>query len=359
MSGVGGFMKFQFQMTALIFATALFSGCKNSDSTQSEVAGLGNSGFAWPGGRVKVCFINEPKNQKVKELVPTVLANNFTKSSVGIEFYGYLPCAQSLDAPAKLYFAESRAYSKYIGTYKIDFPMQFDNTGATIVVADSSAEYYAYNTILHEFGHFAGLFHEQSRMENINGDLCSRQEYGGLQELEAQLPGAYPKQLGAFDRMSVMNYCVQGYFSQPLKLSAGDVSALRQLYIPTSVKPPQSNPNNPAELCNIIEIVPYNETNGDLEGSSAYTPDGRQVPAFVNETFKPEALAGMLDVGTQLSRLITKPFYTDVGARSANLTAIQAIPKSGPLANKKVWLLGNVTRVIGCRSDSAQPTPLF
>jgi hypothetical protein len=230
--------------------------------------------------------------------------------------------------------------------------MPFDSSGATIVVADSSAEYYAYNTILHEFGHFAGLFHEQSRMENINGDLCSRQEYGGLREIEAQLPGSYPKQLGAFDRMSIMNYCVQGYFSQPLKLSAGDVSALRQLYIPSSKTPPINDPNNPAELCNIVEVIPYEETNGDLESSRVYTPNGRQVSAFVNETFKPEAFAGMLDVGTKLSRLITKPFYTQVGARAANLTAIQAVPKSGPLANKKVWLLGNVTRVIGCRESA-------
>jgi hypothetical protein len=340
-----------YAFTALL-AMSLISACKKFNRIDSDVAGLANSGFAWPGGRVKVCFLNDPVNKSLKALVPQVLASNFKKSFVGIEFYGFLPCAKSQDAPAKLYFSEGRAYSKYIGTYQITSEMPFDSSGATIVVADSSAEYYAYNTILHEFGHFAGLFHEQSRMENINGDLCSRKEYGGLREIEAQLPGSYPKQLGAFDRMSIMNYCVQGYFSQPLKLSAGDVSALRQLYIPSSKTPPINDPNNPAELCNIVEVIPYEETNGDLESSRVYTPNGRQVSAFVNETFKPEAFAGMLDVGTKLSRLITKPFYTKVGTRAANLTAIQAVPKSGPLANKKVWLLGNVTRVIGCRESS-------
>ena len=353
-------MKIQFHVTALLAAAALFTGCKNSDGSESEVAALANSGFAWPGGRVKVCFLNEPKNRSLKQTVSTVLASNFSKSSVGIEFYGFQPCAQSQDAPAKLYFGEGRAYSKYIGTYRINSPMPYDDVGATIVVADSDEGFYAYNVILHEFGHFAGLFHEQSRMENINGDLCSRQEYGGLKEIEARLPGSYPKQLGAFDRMSIMNYCIQGYFSQPLKLSSGDVSALRQLYIPSTASVPQSDPNNPAELCNIVEIVPYNQTNGDLEGAWAYTPDGRQVPAFINETFKPEALAGMLNVGTQLSRLITKPFYTNVGTKAANLTAIQAIPKTGPLANQKVWLLGNVTKVVGCRESSKQEAdPLF
>ncbi len=353
-------MTFKVYTAALTIAASLFSGCKNSPSSDSDVSALANAGFAWPGGRVKVCFLNEPNNKNLTETVKLVLASNYSRSSVGIEFSGFLPCEQSQDAPAKLYFAETRAYSKYIGTYKIDLPMPYDSAGATIVVADSDQEFYAYNTILHEFGHFAGLFHEQSRLENINGDLCSRQEYGGLKELEAQLPGSYPKQLGAFDRMSIMNYCIQGYFSQPLKLSSGDINALRQLYIPSTKTAPQNNPNNPAELCNIVEVVPYNQTNGDLEGAAgAYTLDGKQVPAFVNETFKPEALAGMLNVGTQLSRLITKPFYTNVGAKSANLTAIQAIPKSGPLANQKVWLLGNVTRAVGCRESSSQPDPLF
>lgn len=345
-------MKNQLCAFALSSVLALQFGCKNAEAPQSDVSALANSGYAWPGGSVKVCFLNEPKNLNLKPLVKTVLDNNFQKSSVGLEFTGFLPCTQSPDARAKLYFTESRAYSKYIGTYKVDMAMPHDDVGATIVVADSEVEYYAYNTILHEFGHFAGLFHEQSRMENINGDLCSRQEYGGLQELEAQLPGSYPKQLGAFDRMSIMNYCIQGYFSQPLKLSSGDVNALRQLYIPTDKSTPQHNPNNPAELCNIVEIVPWEQTNGDLPAAvGAYTTDGKQVPAFVDERFNQEAFAGMLDVGTQLSRLITKPFYTNVGPKSANLTAIQAIPKSGPLANKKVWLLGNVTKVIDCRTE--------
>lgn len=91
---------------------------------------------------------------------------------------------------------------------------------------------YLYNTTVHEFGHFAGLFHEQSRLENLNGQLCSRQELGNFEELAKQLPGSMPRQLGEFDRMSIMNYCIQGYFSQFLKLSAGDVQALRALYKP-------------------------------------------------------------------------------------------------------------------------------
>ena len=49
-------MKIQFHVTALLAAAALFTGCKNSDGSESEVAALANSGFAWPGGRAKVFF---------------------------------------------------------------------------------------------------------------------------------------------------------------------------------------------------------------------------------------------------------------------------------------------------------------
>lgn len=343
-------MRVLLYVAVMTFASTLVA-CNKERASDSDTSALANSGYAWAGGKVDVCFINEPKNVQLQKMVQVVLQSNYQSNSTGIEFSGFQSCQMNPKAPARLYFSEGRAYSKYIGTYKIPQPMPHDDIGATIVVADSNNEFYAYNTILHEFGHFAGLFHEQSRMENINGDLCSRQEYGGLAELEAQLPGSYPKQLGAFDRMSIMNYCIQGYFSQYLKLSSGDVTALRALYTPSATSPVRNNPNNPAELCNIVEIVPWKETNGDLSGTpGAYSADGKQVPAFADERFNQDAFAGMLAVGTRLSRLLTKPMYMEVASKSANLTAIQAIPQSGPLANKKVWLLGNVTKVVDCRT---------
>jgi hypothetical protein len=330
-------------------AVIQFAGCRTGgsggDQSGADAQSLVNSGFGWPGGSVEVCYLNAPKNRAVTSVVSMALQANFQKANVGIEYTGFKPCQSSPNAPAKVWFfddEDGRAYSKYIGTYNfVGSGLPYDSAGATVALPDDSDETYLYNTTIHEFGHFAGLFHEQSRLENFNGSLCSRQEKGNFKELAMRLPGSLPKQLGEFDRMSIMNYCVQGYFSQFLKLSDGDVKALRSLYGGNfSAKNNGSWGVNPAELCNIMTVT------------KKYYVDRETIPAYSDETMA--KILGELPVGTQLVRLLTKPINTAVGKNQENLTAMQVIPKEGSLSEKKVWVLGNLTTMTGCRTPDSK-----
>lgn len=328
----------------LISAAVLqFAGCRtgvsNNGASEADAQSLVNSGFGWQGGSVEVCYLNTPKNKSVTDVVSMALKGNFQKAVVGLEYTGFKSCQASPNAPAKIWFfddEDGRAYSKYIGRYKYDAQAPYDSQGATVALPDESDETYLYNTTIHEFGHFAGLFHEQSRLENFNGTLCSRQEKGNFRELALLLPGSFPKQLGEFDRMSIMNYCVQGYFSQFLKLSAGDIKALRLLYgsswSPSAAVSPEKNLG---ELCNIMTVT------------KSQIPERQTIQAFSDETMT--QIAGELPVGTQLVRLLTKPINSPLIKGEENMTAMQVIPKEGSLSNKKVWIIGNLTTMTGCR----------
>ena len=173
-------------------------------------------------------------------------------------------------------------------------------------------------------------------------------------------PGLRPEAMGAFDRMSIMNYCVQGYMTQFLRLSDGDTKALRALYSkaitsaertisnsPISQGQPASN--DPAVMCNVMAILPREISNVSAGGYNTHTSDGSAVFAYKDESFLPTNLAGTLPVGIVVSRLLTKPLYVPVMPQGENLTAMQVIPQSGPLQGAKVGIPGNVTIGTDCR----------
>ncbi|NBX18671.1 MAG: hypothetical protein EBR09_15060, partial [Proteobacteria bacterium] len=302
---------------AILLLTGCRSGVSNNGGSEADAQSIVNSGFGWQGGSVEVCYLNTPTNSSVTDIVSMALKGNFQKAVVGLEYTGFKSCQASPNAPAKVWFFNDEngsAYSKYVGRYKYDVQMPYDSQGATVALPDEKDETYLYNTTIHEFGHFAGLFHEQSRLENFNGSLCSRQEKGNFKELEIRLPGSLPKQLGEFDRMSIMNYCIQGYFSQFLKLSAGDIKALRLLYSsswsPSAAVSPEKNP---AELCNIMTVT------------KSQIPERKTIQAFSDE--KMTQIVGELPEGTELVRLLTKPINSPLVNKGENLTAMQVIPK--------------------------------
>ena len=97
--------------------------CRKGDGTgdatyDSDAQALANSGYAWPGARVEVCFLNDSNNPAAKNIVKRALDVNFTRSSTTIEFFGFSDCQPNSKAPAKILFGVERAFSAYFGTYK-------------------------------------------------------------------------------------------------------------------------------------------------------------------------------------------------------------------------------------------------
>ena len=332
------------KLKTLIFGlgiTSLF-GCSSEpiDNT-SELKGYVNSGFAWKNGSVSTCYLNSSANPSRMAMYTDAIRRNFTKSSVGIEFTGFGNCSSSPGAQIKILIADprpQRPVSNYIGTSFLDQNLPY---GASVIIAESENPFYDYNTAIHEFGHIAGLHHEHFRTENTDSELCSRQKYMDRDKLTSFLPGTFPTQAGAFDRMSIMNYCVQGYSTQFLRLSDGDIRALRSMYMVAGSSPTIIREESAAELCNIVQVT-------------------QDVYAFWDESFRQEMVAGVLANGTQLSRLQTKPMYVKTPEGEANFTAIKAVVNSGPLTGRIVWTYGNPTIVVGCKgsvtSSSSSPT---
>ena len=95
-----------------------------------------------------------------------------------------------------------------------------------------------------------------------------------------------------------MNYCVEGYFSKFLSLSQGDINGLRDLYKVTVYSSESST------TCNKLQVG---------------------VP------------------GTVVSRLQTKPWYTNLGKNESSVSVIKVIVETGPHKGKQGWMFSNVT----------------
>ena len=93
-----------------------------------------------------------------------------------------------------------------------------------------------YNTTVHEFGHVAGLLHEQERAENVNNRLCNEGD-GPMAIEDAEYYHLNPIPVGKFDPVSIMNYCHPDSFKSKFSLSPGDIKTLKTLYPSKSSAP--------------------------------------------------------------------------------------------------------------------------
>jgi len=339
-----------FFVVNILFSFIYFAACRsgnNQDTTTTQ--SLVNSGHGWPGGVVRACFINGNQYPQAAQMVRTAVTSNFIKSNVGIEFTGWGDCKDTPSAEARVWFGVERAYSYYIGKLKIGDANPMDHQSLTIgLPTPGNNEFYDYNTALHEFGHFAGLFHEQARLENLNGGACTRQETGPLGYPDFIKPSMQP--IAGFDFGSIMNYCVQGYQSRHLMLSQSDIQGLRYLYgLSSSIISPD-NSQNPATLCNKMEIAPISETFMSHKLKNIYSNDFSKVTAYSDE--RRSKVSGWIDVGTKVSRLKTYQTEATIGFEAESITMMLVIPDAGILTNQQVWIWGNVTKEIGCRNGS-------
>jgi len=97
---------------------SFFSACSSKNNQDSMTQSLVNRGHGWPGGNVRVCFINGGQYPLAAQIVQLAITSNFVKSSVGIEFTGWGDCKDNSSAEARVFFGVKGAYSTYVGTRK-------------------------------------------------------------------------------------------------------------------------------------------------------------------------------------------------------------------------------------------------
>jgi Astacin (Peptidase family M12A) len=231
---------------------------KNSEEgnkTQSVIL----FGFEWPGGIAPVCWVNTsfPKTMALvknhinnafseEEGVPLKFTgwekcNDDVKGRIRIEVNASVPSRPDLDGRMNSWIGNTAMYSgnpttlyiyskkKKSGKILQDFDVEELN--------ENSPEISIFlNSVLHEFGHAAGLLHEHWHLKYAVSCLETKTDTDTAQNLSRHISkyfkSAAIKYSSEPDYKSIMNYCHPYYFSPgtTLPLSDGDKKGLNELY---------------------------------------------------------------------------------------------------------------------------------
>lgn len=191
----------------------------------------------WYKPEIRVCFSNGmkerrsnfiPWEQSKKDMVREVVEAEFTKERTLVTFVGFEDCDIATYRPHVILFAESarekffsgRRGSSTVGMGFLFVPEHNYAKGQIQLTTSGLSR----TTIIHEFGHAAGLFHEQDHPDAYKHDpSCS--------DNSKRIKAIYGRGYTEYDEHSVMNYCyIHSKAGEEAGLSEGDVSLLRKLY---------------------------------------------------------------------------------------------------------------------------------
>lgn len=188
--------------------------------------------FPTQSGRVHV----EESTAEERELIEKVVREEYRLDSTGFEFVGFRECAPGTKAKIFIYLGRGGplAAANIGEKMKIDkFWVYRDREGRQIVSPvyvklEASLPSYLYfqnlraladqptrlgvkdlfrSHALHEFGHAAGLLHEDERAEANQNPNCTYRNGQSMYRVSAPIP------LTAYDPASIMSYCFLDYLS--------------------------------------------------------------------------------------------------------------------------------------------------
>lgn len=205
----------------ILLTLSLLPACKTpSSGTPSEVKGfVVAEQFKWPGNKVDVCW-KTPGYDAEKALIKETLVSEYN-AKTNFQFTGFFECGTYVAGKLVVEFDPSvipdavPGYTEHAVLHMFASP--FSESFPSCRLSTERAAICVHNVALHEFGHVAGLVHEQDRSDST----CN-------QHTGQTSPGAVS--VGKFDNDSIMNACNPDYFKETLSLSPGDIVAVNSLY---------------------------------------------------------------------------------------------------------------------------------
>lgn len=206
---------------------------------QTALAGV-YSENTWKNPQIIVCFADaeeEPRvengftikvrnwNNSNKKKLEKWVNEEYSEERTGIYFTGWKSCAEETEADVILFYNSNSYIKRFVlgdidgvagdlGPRRKDKVSGFPGARSLVVISKTGMNK---GTVIHEFGHVAGLAHEHNHYDAPKADKsCSHYERNFTTKLEYT----------DFDPASIMSYC-----SIKLnKLSDGDVSLLKEMY---------------------------------------------------------------------------------------------------------------------------------
>ncbi len=151
------------------------------------------------------------------------IEEEYSSERTGITFYGFGPCSETV-ADIVLFKGSGGGLiggQASVGPKNPGSVSGYPKARGYVLIYDIKK-----SSVVHEFGHVAGLMHEHLHPEAFSREgKCVQQFMRSPSPIDAQ--NFYT----SYDYQSVMNYCaINGLGGENLGLSSGDLNALRELY---------------------------------------------------------------------------------------------------------------------------------
>lgn len=251
----------------------------------SATAGLFNEYNPWQKTAIRVCFahtsddfstlnyfhdgtLNDLRGdfvgnwqQEAKQKAQQIIESEFSKEKTLIHFVGWQDCpvdVEKSDFDVMLYTSQvelNNIFMEY-GRASIGNNSQYDDSikskKAFLYIADLSTfaldfkkmkfkgdvELYWKYTLVHEFGHLAGLLHEHDQKDVVNDPNCPEGMVAALIRGTKNFTKlSYTYRHGPYDQNSIMNYCFKNLYRDNNRklvrqsvLSPQDIETLTKMY---------------------------------------------------------------------------------------------------------------------------------
>ncbi|KAK7941453.1 uncharacterized protein PG986_013840 [Apiospora aurea] len=210
--------------------------------TSKQAGFIGKKSQLWPDEKefLKVRFLNGPR--EYKELVEKLVTEHYNTLPMRIRFV-FLGSADASASDIRIRFGSHGSYSS-VGLDCASVPQSEPTMNLDLDYTDRD---YVQHTILHEFGHALGLWHEHQhprcgfRWQRFMIDVS--QPHFDLNFERIQLgPKAAKERLTPYDEKSIMHYPIEvgetidmnKYVPVNKVLSSGDKRVLSRMYSPTA-----------------------------------------------------------------------------------------------------------------------------